>query len=363
MGPLTRRHFLAGMSAAAALPAFGAEPLIRRTWSARWISVPGAPPSDYGVYHFRKTFELPGRPGNSCIHVSGDNRYQLFVNGVRVVWGPARGDLFHWRYETVDIAGLLQAGKNVLASVVWNFGELAPEAQIYLQTGFLLQGEEDAARLVDTGTSWSCERDEAYSPVAVTSGQLHGYYAAGPCDRVDASKHSWGWQAADFDDSLWKKAVVVGAAAGREMSNSPSRWMLVERPIPLMSEKEESKGVVRRATGIASPQNIAGTTIPRDTHATLLIDQTHLTTGYPELTVSGGKDTVIKLRYAETLVRNAGGGHGLQKGNRNEIEGKELIGYNDEFITDGGAHRSFGPCGGAPGAISNSISKPRTSRW
>ena len=338
MGPLTRRHFLASLSAAAALPALAADPLLRRTWTARWIAVPDTPPTDYGVYHFRRTFQLPGRPQQFIIHVSGDNRYQLFANGTRVVWGPARGDLFHWRYETIDIAPWLQPGKNVLAAVVWNFSDLAPEAQIYLQTGFLLQGQG-----VDTGTAWKCERGQAYSAVVVTSGQLHGYFAAGPCDHFDASKHAWGWETPDFDDSHWKNASIVVPAAGREASNSPSRWMLVERPIPLMRETPELIGKVRRATGAPLPQTLAQVTIPARTHATLLIDQAHLTTGHPELTVTSGKDSVIKLRYAETLVKNVPGGRRLQKGNRDEIEGKELIGYNDEFIADGGERRTFRP--------------------
>jgi hypothetical protein len=33
------------------------------------------------VYHFRRTFELQARPSFFVIHVTGDNRYQLFVNG------------------------------------------------------------------------------------------------------------------------------------------------------------------------------------------------------------------------------------------------------------------------------------------
>ena len=51
-----------------------------------------------------------------------------------------------------------------------------------------------------------------------------------------------------------------------------------------------------------------------------------------ELTVTGGRRAVIKLRYAETLVRNPPGSRRLQKGNRNDIEGKDFIGYHDEFI-------------------------------
>jgi hypothetical protein len=95
--------------------------LLTNLWSARWIAVPNTSPFDYGVYHFRRTFELPAKPSSFVIHVTGDNRYQLFVNGERIVWGPARGDLNHWRFETVEIARYLNRGKNVLAAVVWNW--------------------------------------------------------------------------------------------------------------------------------------------------------------------------------------------------------------------------------------------------
>ena len=54
--------------------------------------------------------------------------------------GPARGDLKHWRYETLDIAPQLQAGKNVLAAVVWNYAEVAPMAQMMNETGFVAAG-------------------------------------------------------------------------------------------------------------------------------------------------------------------------------------------------------------------------------
>src|SRR5215831_4225587 len=78
--------------------------LLTKLWSARWITVPNVSPFDYGVYHFRRGFDLQTKPASFVIHVTGDNRYQLFVNGVRVVSGPARGDLNHWRFETIDIA-------------------------------------------------------------------------------------------------------------------------------------------------------------------------------------------------------------------------------------------------------------------
>jgi hypothetical protein len=339
----SRREFLASLSAAAALPAFAADPLLRATWSAKWIAPPGVSLQEYGVYHFRRTFNLAAKPERFVVHVTGDNRYQLFVNGNRVVWGPARGDLFHWRYETIDIAPWLQPGNNALAAAVWNFAEFAPEAQIYLQTGFLLQGDTPAERVADTGANWKCERAESYTPVIPTAGQLHGYYAVGACDRVDASKHSWGWETPGFDDSQWKKAAVVAPAAGREARDVHTRWMLVPRTIPLMGERPEPAMTIRRATGIAAPAQLKAVTIPANAKATILLDQSYLTTGHPELTVSGGRGANVKLRYAETLVTLRQGSYRLAKGNRNEIEGKEFVGYNDEFLPDGGEHRTFRP--------------------
>ena len=175
----TRRQFLLDSAAALAVAPLAAQNaaqdtgLLRRQWTSKWISVPGEHPTEYGVYHFRRTFELAAKPARFVVHVSGDNRYQLFVNGHRVCWGPARGDLFHWRYETVDAAPYLNAGKNAFAAVVWNFGDLAPEAQITFQTGFVLQGDTAAERVADTGTQWKCARDESYAPLPAAD--VHAY--------------------------------------------------------------------------------------------------------------------------------------------------------------------------------------------
>jgi len=55
-------------------------------WTARWIDVPGTSGQEYGVYHFRRTFDLAAQPAAFPVHVSGDNRYELYANGVRVSW-------------------------------------------------------------------------------------------------------------------------------------------------------------------------------------------------------------------------------------------------------------------------------------
>lgn len=324
----SRRAFLLQVGAAPLAAALAQDDgLMRKAWTARWISVPGAPPAEYGVYHFRRTFDLAAKPEKFLVHASADNRYQLFVNGQRVAWGPARGDLFHWRYETIDLAPHLQAGRNTVAAMVWNFSDLAAEAQVTFETGFLLCGATEPERVVDTGRNWKCIRNEAYSPIEVTSALVHGYWAAGPADRVDAAKYPWGWERPGFDDSAWKPAAVLSPAAGREAQDVHSRWMLVPRNIPAEEQRLEQPMTPRGSQGLPAA-------IPAGTKTTLLLDQTYLTTAYPELTVSGGRGAVVKLRYAEALS---------PKGNRNDVEGKQFVGYYDEFTADGGAARTFRP--------------------
>src|ERR1700741_1739096 len=113
-------------------------------WPAKWIASPGAPERDAGVYYFRKEITLAAVPGHFWVHVSADNRFLLHVNGAYAGEGPARGDLFHWRFETIDLAPMLKQGKNVLAATVWNFGTRAPVAQMTNRTGFMLQGDTSA---------------------------------------------------------------------------------------------------------------------------------------------------------------------------------------------------------------------------
>ncbi|MGE5646841.1 MAG: alpha-L-rhamnosidase C-terminal domain-containing protein [Acidobacteriota bacterium] len=316
----------------------GAGACAEEVWTARWISVPGASPHEYGVYHFRRSFELPEKPSSFKIHVTADNRYHLFVNGERAGLGPARGDLNHWRYETYDIAPMLRAGKNVIAAVVWNAGPDGPVAQMSNGTGFLLAGDP----AVETGAQWRCVRDEAYKPES-TRGLVRGYYAAGPGDRVDASKYPWGWEQVDYDDSAWKAAVPGAPGGPREARDAPSRWMLVPRSIPFAELKPERLARVRQSSGATVPAGFpakAGRVIvPANVKATLLLDNDRLTTAYPELVVSGGAGASITAAYAEALYVPGT----ERKDNRDEIQGKEFVGYQDVFLPDGGANRMFRP--------------------
>ena len=133
--------------------------LVAAKWPASWIASPSAPAKTPGVFYFRKDIVLTTVPQHYWVHVSADNRFVLHVNGQYAAEGPARGDLLHWRFETVDLVPLLRAGNNVIAAVVWNFGEVAPAAQMSSRTGFLMQGDTEAEAAVNTGLEWRVRKE------------------------------------------------------------------------------------------------------------------------------------------------------------------------------------------------------------
>jgi alpha-L-rhamnosidase len=335
---------LADLQAVPAAPQIS-KGLLEHLWRADWIACPGAPPHEFGVYFFRKTFTLTQAPEHFVIHVSADNRYQLYVNGDRVVFGPAKGDLFHWRFETLDIASHLHPGRNALAAVVWNFAEQAPMAQMTNETGFLLQGDAGEADAVDTDGSWKVIESHAFTMISVGSQTHHAYTVVGPGEKIDGTKYPWGWQQTNYDDSHWQNAIELTHAGPRGAQDAPSRWMLIPRAIPLMVVRQERLERIRRYQGPsgfhpsdAFLEGHSPLAIAAHSRVTLLCDQGFETTAYPELVTSGGLGAVITLTYAEALFNAQN-----QKGNRNVVKGKHIEGYTDQFIADGGRNRIFRP--------------------
>jgi alpha-L-rhamnosidase len=311
-----------------------------REWPAAWVQHAGGPVYEYGVFYFRKTVTLSDKPDSFVIHVSADNRYRLFVNGESVSSGPARGDLRHWRYETVDIAPQLKAGKNVLAAVVWNFGRDRPVYQVTNETAFIMNGHGSNEQIVNTGSNsgWISTQSTAYKPLDYKG---EGYYVVGPGADIDGAKYLWGWNQPEFDDSGWQpvRSVGNGRAHGKR---GRSVWELCPRPIPLMLEEPRRFATVRRQDGAlfndAFLKGNAPIIIPANTKTTVLIDNAVLTTAYPELITSGGTGASVTVWYAEGLFDK-----NKLKGNRNEIEGKTITGNYDIFRPEGGDQRMFRP--------------------
>jgi len=313
-------------------------------WPAQWITSPSAPQRDGVVLRFRKVVELSTVPEHFVVHVSADTQYILCVNQKEVGRGPALGDLAHWKYETYDLATFLHGGKNVVAATVWNFGTLTPLAQISDRTAFVLGGDTEAERTVDTNTTWEVEEDKGIEALPTRSTMKKYYYVAEPGERIDGSSFDWSWDEAPSQNGKWEQAASIGNAIVRGAVLQNINWQLTPDLLPPMQMDAVPIGRVVRASGIQLPvpSDFPGQQfeIPAHSSVSLLLDQSRLTTAYPELTVSGGAKSTIRLSYAEALLDDKG-----EKGNRNEIAGKHIVGIVDEFLPDGSASRQFMPLG------------------
>lgn len=310
-----------------------------KNYEAPWITYPTASVTNYGVYHFRKTVEFDEVPTELVIHISADNRYNLFVNGERICYGPAKGDLKTYKYDVIDIAPYLLKGKNLLAALVYNGGKDKPLSFLSAQTAFFLKSEDDKFSYINTDESWLTYKNPAYKPVSYyemlfKERWFYGFYACGPGDDVNAKVYPWTWEKQEFDDSNWLNAEVL-------QFDGPAPWKLVPRNIAFMDKFPVHPKAVRLAEGTAKPDDfIEGKSswrVPPKTTAKMLIDYGLLTMGYPELQVKEGNGSSIQVKYAEALYEKVN-----LKTHRDSVNSKIMFGVWDVFRPDG-EERTFRP--------------------
>ena len=308
--------------------------------TAQWIGYPSANVTDYGVFHFRRDFKIEKVPEKLNIEISADNRYHLFVNGKRISYGPAKGDLSTYKYDIINIAPYLRPGKNLLAALVFNAGKDKPMAFLSAQTAFYFNVEDSAYEHLRSDENWKTYENVAYSPISYqemihSDKWFNGYYACGPGDDVDTAKYPWGWEQPQYDDSDWKNPEILAF-------EGEAPWNLVPRNIPFMDDYREKPKSIRKVEGISEPKEFLEgqrpIRIPANSEVKILFDYGILTMGYPELTVNKGMESSVKIKYAEALYEKVN-----LKAHRDSVEGKTMFGVWDIFRPDGAASRTFKP--------------------
>jgi alpha-L-rhamnosidase len=311
-----------------------------RFWNAKWIAHPEAMPNEFGVFHFRKELSLDANPLSYLVHVSGDNLFRLYVNGTMVCTGPARSDPANWNFETIDIAGHLRKGNNIVSATVWNFADYRAYAQTSYETAFILQGNSEKEFPLNTGDGWQVLMDSAYKPLPIDRAALRSYVAVASGEIVDGNRYAWGFNTDKGNTLGWKQAKPLWYPAKPRSFGTDGNWQLVPSAIPRPVETEQEFAAERTGyikTGVSFPKSFPWN-FPAKTKTSLLLDQGTLTNAYPQLLISAGKNAVITLTYAEALIDSK-----RVKGNRNEVEGKTLIGISDRYISEGSVYRMYSP--------------------
>jgi len=335
--------------------------LARGVWPCRWISCPDADAPPF-VAAYRLRFDLE-HDVSIRIHVSADERYELFLDGARIGRGPERGDPNHWPFETYDLT--LPSGEHVLVARVWALGELAPYAQMSVRPGFLLSPDnpEFVTQLGTGAAPWEAKRLGGYEFL-----DPRPAFGSGAKVRLDGSRFDWGFERGEADG--WHSATPLHEGSGARRNEFAPLHLLTPALLPPMMEEVRRLGKVRLVSALPFPlpqthaipvreadhilpeaagwqQLLDGgaLTIPPHTRRRVLIDLEDYLCAYPEIVTSGGAKSGVRIHWQESLYDDA---NASSKGNRDDIEGKFFTciwwphdGMGDTFLPDGGAHRRF----------------------
>ena len=161
------------------------EPLC--VWPCEWVALPGLGDAPF-VVAYRRRFALD-RSASFRVHLSADERYELFLDGQRVCRGSERGDPDNWFFETCDFE--LDRGEHVFVARVWSLGTLAPIAQMSRRHGFIFSPEgDDAIELLGTGRAlWEGKELAGYSYIK----RVAAFWTGANVD-VDGASFPWGFE-------------------------------------------------------------------------------------------------------------------------------------------------------------------------
>ncbi|MEP2239525.1 MAG: hypothetical protein ABJI22_14255 [Maribacter sp.] len=314
--------------------------------SASWVSHPEIKGGEDTAVLFRNTFNVADAKADFIINISADNHYFLYVNGEFITHGPQLSDIQHYKFETLNLKDYLNKGKNVIAVKVINFGKRRFLGMQSIFTSVMVNGVTENAKIINTtgfNDTWLSTIDESYKANEVVwrgNGKkaiVGGFYANNPTDIVDMNLYPTHWETLDFDDSDWVKVEFFENASS--MGGSIA-YLLEPRNLPLLSwDEERVASIVRSSSALNTEFPVLGTlTLAPNTKTTFLLDQQYVTNGFPELLFSKGKSAIIVIKYAENLF-----GDNNEKGDRDDLENKKLLGYYDEVISNGEANQKFIP--------------------
>ena len=332
----------------------------RGHWPCKWVHSPksGATPH---VTAYRLQFQVV-EAATVRVHVTADERYELFLDGIRIGRGSERGDANIWFFESYDLD--LSPGDHTIVARVFSLGDSAAFAQMTVRPGFLLCPQEHAwHEKIGTGKArWEAKPLGGYR---FESAQVA--WGTGAKLSILGDQFDWG-----FEHGIgtgWLPAEIGGAGVTQAANDQgPSQYLAPGQLLPQL-ERPWTLGLVRHVANSPSAhtapiainhaddlpaehvtwhqllREAKKLIVPAHTRKRVIVDLEDYVCAYPEVVVSGGKGGSVRIHWQEALYSKL---NTAEKGNRNEIEGKFFTnswntqdGVGDTFVTDGGSHRRF----------------------
>jgi alpha-L-rhamnosidase len=326
-------------------------------WPASWVRADAElrPPVDV-LYRCRFTLDAPA---TLRLHVSGDERYELRINGQRVGRGPQRSDQQHWSFETYDVE--LEAGEHVALAWVSSPGPagfLAPSAQLTRRHGLLLSAEGLDAALLNTGVAaWEAQ---VVTGVTHRRAPIADARFAGGTQAFDGT--ALPWAAVEGGGDGWRPVVndEPAQAGGHWWGELQTVRPMLPARLPAMVETLwPTPPAVRFVGPDTAPVDLnqhddkaagawsamlaggAAVVVPARTQVDVLLDWRDYVCAYPELRLDGGAGAAVELYWAEALYADHDA-NSHQKGHRDRVGGRFFRGKGDRVVCDGEA-RTYAP--------------------
>ena len=323
-------------------------------WPASWISHPNKLAKPF-VTAYKLDFKLV-KDSEFNIHVTADERYELFLDGKRIGRGSERGDADNWFFETYQLN--LKKGKHLIVAKVWSLGDKAPMAQMSVEAGFLLAAEAEFEELISTGfANWQVMELKGFDfqiPPAT--------FWRGARLSLDAKQYAWGfengkgnWQTAKVGKRasnkviayVWYKvhrlvAATLPAMLAKKIGDISAKYI---DDAKISNSKEVKIDFQNNATDkLDSWQNLLDgkqkITIAANSSQRIILDMNDYYCLFYELSVSKGKNAKVQIHSAESLYTDT---KFVEKGHRDQLENKYFNGVGDDFVCDGGNLRRLEP--------------------
>lgn len=262
-------------------------------WRARWIAATADTPTQQQAREntgtvtkgmnplpiFRHEFSAAKKIRQALVFVSGLGQYELRINGQNVTrnvltpgWSNYRKRVF---YDTYEVTSLLKPGTNALGVLLGNGMYHVPgiegrytkfigsfgQPKLILQMH--LQYEDGTTKVIVSDKSWRT------APGPITFTTIYGG------EDYDARREQASWDSPGFRDTSWQPALEVEGPWGALVAEKAP-------PIQIMHTYEPVK-----------------TWQPKTNITVYDLGQNF--SGWPEITVSGGRGGIVKLTAGELL--------------------------------------------------------------
>jgi len=270
------------------------------------------------------------------LHVSGDEWFELYLDGDYVGRGPHIGCPHRWFYQTLDLH--VAAGEHVLMAKVFALGEaLRPQPVMSAGTGFLCwpEPDDDLYAVIATGVAaWEWKDSSAgwhFSSPGICDQQATAF---GPVVRRLGGAQSGNTRWLPVERCNGKRPLFPSEASepsGRLIAAGRVRHVSGRAPLEIYDESTESAHV-GEWSGLLEGD---GVRIPPHSRVRVLVDWDDYVVGVVRLTAQASPGATIAMTWTERLMEvvDARACWGCER-SRSEISGLRVVGPRDEWHFD-----------------------------